>query len=469
MNIKQSKMLIRGILCSSKSGESYPLHSPMDGRVIAEIPEATIEDVEMACEVAHQSFYDEWKTVDRNEKRKLFDSLKSSLNKFASEIHSAKVLPLGSSEIPPLVDRLIDYYVGKLDEPTGEVFEQDDNLSCQTIREPLGAVAIFVPFNGALLGTILAAIPALIAGNTIVVKAPVQEAAQALKVVEAFNAAGFPPGVVNIVSGKEFGIGEALAEHPLIRLVSFTGNTATGQKIMASASKGLKRLQLNLGSKTVQIVSADADISKAVNATVTSAYPGQACSAISRVLIHQSVREEFLQLLKSRSLESDPCLLIDQTAIQRVERYIDLGKKTGELLFGGQKPVDEKYAKGCYFEPTCFLFEDQSNPVCREEIFGPVLSVIEFDDDNEALNLANDTDFGLLASIWTENPQREQFFVSRLETGIVGVNNNGRIDHRAPWGGFKQSGIGRRYGQLGLDVFYECKTIWKSNLLANSD
>ena len=463
MDIKQSKMLINGILCSSKSGEAYSLFSPVDGSQVAEIPEATIEDVEMACEAAHQSFHDEWKTINSEEKRKLFANLKISLNEFANEIHSVKVLPLGGPEIPPLVHRLIDYYVGKLDEPTCELLEQGDTGSSYIMKEPLGVVAIFVPFNGPLLGTILAAIPALIAGNTIVVKAPVQEAPQALKVLEAFNAAGFPPGVVNILSGKEAEVGKALAEHPLIRLISFTGNTATGKKIMASASNDLKRLQLNLGSKTVQIVYADADISKAVNATITSAYPGQACSEISRVLVHRSVREEFLKLLELRAMEGSPCLLIDQSAIRRIERYVDLGKKAGELLFGGRKPVDEMYARGCYFEPTCFLFKDQISPVCRDEIFGPVLSVIEFDDDKKAIDLANDTEFGLLASIWTTNPKIQQFFVSRLETGIVGVNNNGGLNYRTPWGGFKQSGIGRRYGQLGLDVFYECKTIWSSS------
>ena len=463
MDIKQSKMLINGILCSSKSGEAYSLFSPVDGSQVAEIPEATIEDVEMACEAAHQSFHDEWKTINSEEKRKLFANLEISLNEFANEIHSVKVLPLGGPEIPPLVHRLIDFYVGKLDEPTCELLEQGDTGSSYIMKEPLGVVAIFVPFNGPLLGTILAAIPALIAGNTIVVKAPVQEAPQALKVLEAFKAAGFPPGVVNILSGKEAEVGKALAEHPLIRLISFTGNTATGKKIMASASNDLKRLQLNLGSKTVQIVYADADISKAVNATITSAYPGQACSAISRVLVHRSVREEFLKLLELRAMEGSPCLLIDQSAIRRIERYVDLGKKTGELLFGGRKPVDEMYARGCYFEPTCFLFKDQSSPVCRDEIFGPVLSVIEFDDDKKAIELANDTEFGLLASIWTTNPKIQQFFVSRLETGIVGVNNNGGLNYRTPWGGFKQSGIGRRYGQLGLDVFYECKTIWSSS------
>lgn len=461
MNVKQSRMLIRGVFCPSKSKKFYSLYSPVDGSLLAEVPEATEEDVELACEAAHQAFYDGWKFIDISEKRKLFSNLKISLNEFADEIHAAKVLPLGGPEVPPLVNRLIDYYVGKLDEPTGDLLEQGDNISNYIVREPLGAIAIFVPFNGPLLGTILAAIPALIAGNTIVVKAPVQEAPQALKVMEAFNAAGFAPGVVNIVSGKEVAVGQALAEHPRIRLISFTGNTATGKKIMASASKDLKRLQLNLGSKTAQIICSDADISKAVDATIGSAFPGQACSAISRVLIHQSMRGEYLQLLKLHASEREPCLLIDRSSIQRVEGYVDLGKKTGQLLFGGRKPVHEKYTEGCYFEPTCFIFKDQSSPVCRDEIFGPVLSVIEFDDDDEALDLANDTEFGLLASIWTENKQRQQFFVSRLETGIVAVNNTSRINHRTPWGGFKQSGLGRRYGQLGLDVFFEYKTVWR--------
>ena len=155
-------------------------------------------------------------------------------------------------------------------------------------------------------------------------------------------------------------------------------------------------------------------------------------------------------------------MLIDGAAVERVERYAEMGKAQGTLLFGGSRPTGDEYAKGCYFEPTAIAFEDQASPVCRDEIFGPVVSVLNFDSDEEALALANDTDYGLLVSLWTQEPQRQRYFVRRLEVGIVAVNSGSMLSHRTPWGGFKQSGIGRRYGEMGLEPFFEYKTVWVS-------
>ena len=155
-------------------------------------------------------------------------------------------------------------------------------------------------------------------------------------------------------------------------------------------------------------------------------------------------------------------MLIDKAAIERVERYAEMGKAQGELLFGGARPAGDEYAQGCYFEPTAFAFADQSSPVCRDEIFGPIVSVLSFDSDDEALALANDTDYGLLVSLWTQDPERQRHFVRRLEVGIVAINSGSKLSHRTPWGGFKQSGIGRRYGEMGLETFFEYKTVWVS-------
>ena len=190
--------------------------------------------------------------------------------------------------------------------------------------------------------------------------------------------------------------------------------------------------------------------------------PGQACSAISRVLVHSSVRDEYLALLKEKAQSAGPSMLIDNAAIERVERYVEVGKEQGELLFGGARPADDEYAKGCYFEPTAFAFADQSSPVCRDEIFGPVVSVLTFESDKEALALANDTDYGLLVSLWTREPKRQRYCIRRLEVGVVAVNNASMLSHRTPWGGIKQSGIGRRYGEMGLEPFFEYKTVWIS-------
>ena len=158
----------------------------------------------------------------------------------------------------------------------------------------------------------------------------------------------------------------------------------------------------------------------------------------------------------------DPALLVDKAAVERIEHYVEMGKEQGSLLFGGARPSGDEYAKGCYFEPTAFAFADQSSSVCRDEIFGPVVSVLTFDSADEALSLANDTDYGLISSVWTQDPERQRYFIRRLEMGIVTINSASMLSHRTPWGGFKQSGIGRRYGEMGLEPFFEYKTVWIS-------
>ena len=458
MSGKKSDLLIRGQLCPPTSGRYYPLYSPVDGTLVAEVADASRADVDRAAAAAREAFYAEWKFCGSEHKRALFAQLKEVLYAMADELAAAKVQPQGAAGIPPLIERIIDYYVGTLDDGAGTLIEHGDQCTNYVYREPLGPVAIFAPFNGPLLGALLSAVPALVAGNTVVLKAPDQEAPQALKTMQAFHEAGFPAGVVNALSGKGPEVGQALVAHPATRLISFTGSTATGKKIMAAAAADLKRVQLNLGSKTAQIVLPDADLEAAATATVGSAFPGQACSAISRVLLHESLRDEFIALLKEKAQTTGPSMLIDEAAVERVERYVEMGKAQGSLLFGGARPP----GKGCYFAPTAFAFADQSCPVCRDEIFGPVVSVLTFDRDDEALALANDTDYGLLVSLWTRDPERQRHFVRRLEVGVVTINSASMLSHRTPWGGFKQSGIGRRYGEMGLEPFFEYKTVWVS-------
>ena len=460
MSVKKSDLLIGGQMRPPTSGRYYSLYSPVDGTLVAEVADASRADVDRATVAAREAFYAEWKFCGIERKRALFAQLKEVLYAMADELAAAKVQPQGGPGIPPLVERIIDYYVGKLDDGAGALIEHGDQGTNYVYREPLGPVAIFAPFNGPLLATLLSAVPALVAGNTVVLKAPDQEAPQALKTMQAFHKAGFPAGVVNALSGKGPEVGQALVAHPATRLICFTGSTATGKKVMAAAAEDLKRVQLNLGNKTAQIVWPDADLAAAATATVDSAFPGQACSAISRVLLHESLRDEFIALLKEKARAAGPSLLIDRAAVERVEHYVEMGKAQGDLLFGGTRPLGAEYAKGCYFEPTAFAFADQSGPVCRDEIFGPVVSVLTFDSDDEVLALANDTDYGLLVSLWTLDPERQRYFVRRLEVGVVAINSASMLSHRTPWGGFKQSGLGRRYGELGLEPFFEYKTVW---------
>ena len=462
LSTKKYNLLIGGQIRPSASGKYYPLYSPIDGTLVCEVADANQTDVNLAATAAQEAFYAEWKFCPIERKRALFAKLKEVLHAEAGELAAAKVQPQGGGGIPPLIERIIDYYVSKLDDAKGTLIEHDDHRVNYVTREPLGVVAIFAPFNGPMLGALLSAVPALVAGNTVVLKAPDQEAPQALKTMQIFHAAGFPHGVVNALSGKGPQVGQALVSHPATRMISFTGSTATGKKIMAAAADDLKRVQLNLGSKTAQIVFPDADLEAAATATVGSAFPGQACSAISRVLVHESVRDAFIALLKEKAQAAGPSMLIDTAAVERVKYYVEMGKAQGSLLFGGDQPTGDDYAKGCYFEPTAFDFTDQSSPVCRDEIFGPVVSVLTFDSDDEALTLANDTDFGLLVSLWTQETERQRYLARRLEVGIVAINSGSALSHRTPWGGFKQSGIGRRYGEMGLQPFYEDKTVWIS-------
>ena len=371
MSVKKSDLLIGGEICAPSSGEYYPLYSPVDGAQVAEVANATLTDVERAAAAARDAFYAEWKFCGVDQKRVLFAKLKEALYAMADELIEAKVQPQGGPGVPPLIERLIDYYVGKLDDGAGTLIEHSDDRTNYLYREPLGVVAIFAPFNGPMLGALLSVVPALVAGNTVVVKAPDQEAPQALKAMQAFHEAGFPAGVVNALSGKGPEVGQALVAHPATRLISFTGSTATGKKIMAAAAEDLKRVQLNLGNKTAQIIFPDADLEAAAGAAVGSAFPGQACSAISRVLVHSSVRDEYLALLKEKAQSAGPSMLIDNAAIERVERYVEMGKEQGELLFGGARPSDDEYAKGCYFEPTAFAFADQSSQAATLVGFAP--------------------------------------------------------------------------------------------------
>jgi len=462
MSVKKSNLLIGGQMCPPASGQYYPLYSPVNGTLVAEVADANPADVDRAAAAAREAFYTEWKFCGIEHKRALFAKLKEALYAMADELAAAKVQPQGGKGIPPMIERIIDYYVAKLDDGAGTLIEHSDQRTNYICKEPLGVVAIFAPFNGPMLGAILSVVPALVAGNTVVLKAPDQEAPQAIKTMQAFHEAGFPAGVVNALSGKGSEVGQALVAHPATRMISFTGSTATGKKIMAAAAEDLKRVQLNLGNKTAQIIFPDADLEAAARATVGSAFPGQACSAISRVLLHESVRDKFIALLQEKAQTAEPSMVIDKAAVERVERYVEMGKEQGSLLFGGARPPGDEYAKGCYFEPTAFAFADQSSPVCRDEIFGPVVSVLTFDSDDEALALANDTDYGLLASLWTRESERQRYFVQRLEVGIVTINSASMLSHRTPWGGFKQSGIGRRYGEMGLEPFFEYKTVWIS-------
>lgn len=333
MSIGKVDLLIGGNSCSPASKNYYPIHSPVDGELFAEVADANEADVNAAVCAAKSAFYKEWKFYDREKKRTLLNRFLEELQASEAELSAVKVLP-GPGGVSGLPTAVINYYISKLDDQTGTLLEHTDQGTTYVIREPLGVVAVFAPWNGPVLGALLSIIPALVAGNTVILKTPEEEAPQATKAMEAFYKAGFPEGVVNVISGSGPEAGKALVAHPDVRMIGFTGSTSTGKKIMATAANDLKRVQLNLGNKTPQIVFPDANLSQAAQVAAKSAFPGQACSAISRILIHKSVKGEYIALLKNAAKNIGPNLLINKAAIKRMEEYVNLGKTEGTLLFG---------------------------------------------------------------------------------------------------------------------------------------
>jgi len=262
MSIGKVNLLIGGKQCPPASGNYYPIHSPVDGKLFAEVADANEADVDTAVIAAKSAFYKEWKFYDREEKRTLLQRFLEALQASEDELSAAKVLP-GPGGIGGLPTAVINYYISKLDHQTGTILEHSDQGTTYVIREPLGVVAVFAPWNGPVLGALLSVIPALVAGNTVILKTPEEEAPQATKAMEAFYKAGFPEGVINVISGSGPEAGKALVAHPDVKMISFTGSTSTGKKIMAAAANDLKRVQLNLGNKTPQIVFPDANLSQA--------------------------------------------------------------------------------------------------------------------------------------------------------------------------------------------------------------
>ena len=457
---------------SHHSEATFEVRSPRDGTVRHVVRDANEADVDAAVEAARATYYREWKFFDADAKYALFERLIGCLRDRHDAILAATLKPGGKipynmkadgrEESTDLFTRLIRFYMGEIGKDYGEVLEFGDEVQNLVVREPLGVVAVIPPWNSPAISILLCALPALVAGNTVVVKVPEQDPVQGLLTVEAFQEAGFPPGVVNAVAGRGPRAGDRLVRHPDVRLVSFSGAVPTGKKIMEAAAANLKRLHFNLGSKTAQLVLDDADIQAAAKAVADNAFPGQACSSVSRVFVPAKHKEAYLAALESELADKPAVLLIDAASVERCERYVARGLEEGQALVrGGSRPSGEEYAGGCWFEPTIFTLRSTDSDLYRDEIFGPVLSVLTYENTDEAVAAINGLGYGLLTSVWTRNPGKAQPWIRRLEMGLVFVNRTNTITPHAPWGGVKESGFGgRHYGKYGLEPFYEYKNIW---------
>ena len=371
-------------------------------------------------------------------------------------------------DLPAVLDTLT-YYAGWADKINGQVIPARPDALTYTVREPLGVVGAIIPWNFPLMIGMWKIAPALACGCTVVLKPAELTPLTALRIGELALAAGFPPGVLNVVPGFGKTAGAALVDHPDVDKITFTGSPAVGREILRGAAGNLKRVTLELGGKSANIIFPDADIDAAVKAAGSGIFfnSGQVCSAGSRILVHEDIYDEVVERLVARAKGirvGDPRdvgtsmgPLVSRIQMNRVLEYIDIGKREGaQIAVGGARLGDSGYFVG----PTVFAGVDHQMRISQEEIFGPVASVIRFNDDDDALRIANGTKYSLAAGVWSADIGRIHRFVRRLKAGTVWVNTFGPTDVRLPWGGARDSGFGREHGEEAIANFTEPKAVW---------
>jgi betaine-aldehyde dehydrogenase len=475
-----ARMVIGGDTVDAAEGRTFDIVNPADGRVMATAPQGGAEDVERAVVAARAAFEDRkgWATWAAGKRGR-------SLAKLAQLIkdHSEELARLESRNVgKPITGArgevigaslVFDYYAGAANKIFGQTIPVSKPGLDLTLREPIGVCGLIVPWNFPLLMASWKVAPALAAGNTAILKPASYSPLTALRLGELALEAGIPPGVLNVLTGPGGSAGAALAAHPGVGKIAFTGETTTGQEIMRLASNNVKKVSLELGGKSPNIVFADADLEKFARESPSSVFDntGQDCCARSRILVERSVHERVVELFAeaTRAIKvGDPAddatevgTLVSQKQKDRVKEYLEIGLGEGAtIVVGGTEPDDPALADGAYLMPTIFDGVDNDMRIAREEIFGPVVSVIPFDSEEEALRLANATPYGLSGSIWSRDLGKALRAAKALQSGVISVNSNSSVHTEAPFGGYKMSGIGRELGMSALDLYTETKNVF---------
>ena len=473
----QNRLFINNEFVDAMDGGEIDVVNPHDGSTITRIAEAREKDVDRAVTAATAAF-PKWSRMQASARGHLLMKLADAIEARTEEFIQLESLDTGH----PVRDcRILDvprtaytyrYFGGMADKIQGDVIPVEEGFLNYVKREPLGVVGQVVPWNFPLMFTSWKLGPALAAGNTVVMKPSELTPLSTLKIAELAREVGFPEGVINILPGYGHIAGQHLAEHPDVAKVAFTGSTLVGRKIIQASAGNLKRLQLELGGKGANIIFADANIKAAIGGSAFGIFhnQGQACIAGSRLLVHEDIAEEFLdgfiRLAKSIRLgdPSDPATemgpLTSKIHQQRVLEYCRIAREEGgEILAGGKAPSDPALARGFYMEPTIVRAEPRHR-VCQEEVFGPFVSVMTFKTDDEALAIANGTDYGLGGGLWTENLSRAHMFADRMRSGMVWINCYKRVNPASPFGGVGVSGYGREMGFAAIHDYTQTKSVW---------
>jgi aldehyde dehydrogenase (NAD+) len=474
--VSATKLLIGNRWVPAESGRTFATLNPSTGEEICQIAEADAADVDKAVRVARAAFeHGPWRKMQASDRGRLLNRLADLMEKHADELAALEALDNGK---PFSVAKAVDvagaigcyrYFAGWADKIHGKTIPIDGDFFCYTRLEPVGVVGQIIPWNFPMVMQAWKLAPALATGNTVVMKPAEQTPLSALRIGELIVEAGFPEGVVNLLPGFGPTAGAAIANHMDVDKVAFTGSTEVGHLIMEAAAKSnLKRVTLELGGKSPNIVFADTDINEAVEGAHFGLFfnHGQCCCAGSRVFVEEKIYDEFVEKSGVRArnrtvgdpfdpkTEQGP--QVDQTQFEKVMGYIDSGRVEGaKLVCGGDRVGD----RGYFIQPTVFADVEDDMRIAQEEIFGPVMSIIPFKSIDEVVSRANRTTYGLAAGVWTRDIKKAHAVADSVRAGTVWVNCYNVLDNRAPFGGFKQSGIGRELGEYGLQQYTEVKTV----------
>jgi len=476
-DVPMEGLLIGGRRVPATDGATTAVINPATGEPIAQAAQAGVADIDAAVGAAHEAYTGDWGSLGPGDRAAALRRLADLIRKHSEELaqldtrNVGKPISASRGEVGYSA-RVYEYYAGLIPISGGATVPLSANGTGLTLREPLGVCGLIVPWNFPLVILAWKLAPALAMGNTVVIKPAEWTPLSALRLGELAVEAGIPAGVVNVTPGLGPVAGAALARHPDVRKISFTGSTATGTKIMQMAAEGIKRVSLELGGKSPSVVFADADLEKAA-ASVMSVYDntGQDCCARSRYLVERSAYSEFVERFveNSRAVRPGDPLdeateigpLVSSAHRDRVAGFVRQGRAEGaKLCLGGKPPEGEQFAAGCFYEPTVFSDVTPGMAIAQKEIFGPVVSILPFDTEAEAIDIANGTPFGLSASVWTRDIARALRVTRQIEAGVISINSSSSVHLEMPFGGFKQSGIGRELGPSALELYSEVKSVF---------